>query len=221
MTARQEDNSTSVSKLIFVPFLISLAITLLRLVGELQHWPVALFNPAAGGGGAVVGISWLVPIFGIYFAVKLARAGDGPPSSAKAILFALLAIVVFATGGFILGKFGAGPVSLLGFLMFLCAAVIPAAGWKDLFRVLFAYAFSARIPVAILMFFAIQGDWHTHYDVAPPNFPADVGTMTKFLEIGLLPQLTLWIGFTVAVGALFGSVVAALLPREKKVPQPA
>jgi len=221
MTAKHEDTGTNVSKLIFVPFLISLAVTLLRLVGELQHWPVALVNPAAGGGGAVVGISWLVPIFGIYFAVKLVRAGNGPASAGKAILFALLAAVVFAAGGFILGKSGAGPLSLLGFLLFLAAAVIPAAGWKDLFKVLFAYALSARIPVAILMFFAIQGNWGTHYDVAPPRFPADVSTMTKFLEIGLLPQLTLWIGFTVAAGALFGSVVAALLPREKKVPQPA
>src|SRR5262249_55237372 len=156
--------------------------------------------------------SWLVPIFGIYFAVKLARAGNGPASARKAIMFALLAITVFVAGGVILGKFGVGPLSLIGFLLFLTAAFIPAAGWKDLFKVLFAYALSARIPVAILMFFAIQGNWHTHYDVAGPGFPADVSTMTKFLEIGLLPQLTLWIGFTVAVGALFGSVVAALLP---------
>ena len=142
-------------------------------------------------------------------------------SAGKAILFALLALVAFAAGGFVLGKFGSSPVSLLGFLLFLAAAVIPAAGWKDLFKVLFAYALSARIPVAILMFFAIQGNWHTHYDVAPRNFPQDVSTMTKFVEIGLLPQLTLWIGFTVAVGVLVGSIVAALLPRDKKVPQPA
>src|SRR5215831_10069984 len=220
MTAKHDENDISISKLIFVPFLISLAVTLLRLVGELQHWPVALFNPAAGGGGAVVGISWLVPIFGIYFAYKLVRAGKGPSSSGKAILYSLLALVVFFGGAVILGKSGPSPLALLGFALFLCAAIVPAAGWKDLFKVLLAYALSARIPVAILMFFAIQGDWHTHYDVAPPNFQA-ASTISKFIQIGLLPQLTLWIGFTVAVGALFGSIVAALLPREKKVPQPA
>jgi len=221
MTANHDQSYTSIFKLIFVPFLISLAITVLRLVGELQHWPVALFNPAAGGGGAVVGISWLIPIFGIYFAYKLVREGKGPASSGKAILFALLAIVVFAGGAAVLGLSGVSPTALFGFLLFLAAAAIPALGWKDLFKVLLAYALSARIPVAILMFFAIQGDWHTHYDVAPPNFPADVSTMSKFIQIGLLPQLTLWIGFTVAVGALFGSIVAAFLHREKKVPQPA
>ena len=221
MTAKHIDNDTSISKLIFVPFLISLAVTLLRLVGELQHWPVALFNPAVGGGGSVVGISWLVPIFGIYFAYKLVRAGQGPSSSGKAILYALLAVIVFVAGFLILLKSGRGPMALLGFVLFVCAAIIPAAGWKDLFKVLLAYALSARIPVAILMFFAIQGDWHTHYDVAPPSFPEGVGFWSKYLQIGLLPQLTLWIGFTVAAGALFGSLVAAFLRRDKKVPQPA
>jgi hypothetical protein len=43
--------------LILWPALIALAITLLRLAGELQGWSSVLFNPAAGGGGALVGIS--------------------------------------------------------------------------------------------------------------------------------------------------------------------
>jgi hypothetical protein len=204
-----------------VPFLISLAITLLRLVGELQHWPTSLFNPAAGGGGAIVGISWLVPIFGIYFAYRLVAAGKASPSTAKPILFSLLGLVVFVAGGLVLNRFGASPMALLGFGLFACAAIIPAAGWRDLVKVLLAYAFAARIPVAILMFFAIRGDWHTHYDVAPPGFPEGVGFWTKYLEIGLLPQLILWIGFTVVIGSLCGSLVAPFLRREKKVPQPA
>ena len=59
-------NDVSIKKLILVPALITLAVTLLRLTGELMHWSKALFNPAAGGGGALVGIAWLVPVFGIY-----------------------------------------------------------------------------------------------------------------------------------------------------------
>jgi hypothetical protein len=53
------DNSTSqisIPKLILVPSVITLAVTLLRLVGELQHWPSALFNRDAGGGGSIIGI---------------------------------------------------------------------------------------------------------------------------------------------------------------------
>src|SRR5258707_14938856 len=71
-------NDVSIKKLILVPALITLAVTLLRLTGELMHWSKALFNPAAGGGGALVGIAWLVPVFGVYFGLKLAGAGLAP-----------------------------------------------------------------------------------------------------------------------------------------------
>src|SRR2546426_440321 len=48
-------NDASIKKLILVPALITLAVTLLRLTGELMHWSKALFNPAAGGGGGLAG----------------------------------------------------------------------------------------------------------------------------------------------------------------------
>jgi hypothetical protein len=37
-----------------------------------------------------------------------------------------------------------------------------------------------------------------------------MGLFTKWLVIGLVPQLTLWIGFTMVVGAIFGSVAAMI-----------
>jgi hypothetical protein len=37
-------------QLILVPSIITLAITILRLVGELQHWPAPWFSTTAGGG---------------------------------------------------------------------------------------------------------------------------------------------------------------------------
>jgi hypothetical protein len=44
-------------QIVVVPAIITLAVTLLRLFGELQHWSPNLFNPVAGGGGALIGIS--------------------------------------------------------------------------------------------------------------------------------------------------------------------
>ena len=41
-----------VRQLILVPSVITLAVTLLRLVGELQNWSPRLFNKEPGGGGA-------------------------------------------------------------------------------------------------------------------------------------------------------------------------
>ena len=72
----EERKSISITSLITIPALITLGITILRLVGELEHWPKPWFSAAAGGGGAIIGISWLPIIFGPYFALKLAGAGD-------------------------------------------------------------------------------------------------------------------------------------------------
>jgi len=81
-------------KLILVPAVITLAVTLLRLVGELQGWSPLLFNKEAGGGGALVGIAWLVPIFGAWFGWKLTRAGSGPGGIGRALGLTLLALAL-------------------------------------------------------------------------------------------------------------------------------
>jgi hypothetical protein len=59
-------------RLIAVPALITLGITILRLVGEFMNLPSWLANKHAGGPLALIGISWLPPILGVYFACKLA-----------------------------------------------------------------------------------------------------------------------------------------------------
>ena len=62
------------------------------------------------------------------------------------------------------------------------------------------------------MLVAMLGGWGTHYDKGPPDFPA-MGVVATWVWIGLLPQLTLWIGFTVVAGALFGGLAAAVALR--------
>jgi hypothetical protein len=61
-------------RLVLVPALITLGITLLRLGAEFMDFPDWLANKGPGGPGAIIGISWLPPIFGIYFALKLSDA---------------------------------------------------------------------------------------------------------------------------------------------------
>ncbi len=51
--------SLSIGKLILVPAVITLAVTILRLVGELENWSPLFFNKHAGGGGALIGTQWL------------------------------------------------------------------------------------------------------------------------------------------------------------------
>ena len=99
MTETTSDSSLDVRGLILVPAVITLAITLLRLAGELGHWSHILFNAAAGGGMAIVGISWLPFIFGPYFAVKLVHAGHGPASAWKTFGLTALGFVILIAGG--------------------------------------------------------------------------------------------------------------------------
>lgn len=214
-------NKLNLKNLILVPALITLAITLLRLTGELLNWAPALFSKQAGGGGALVGISWLIPIFGFYFARKLLKANDHPAGMGRLFGFSLLAIAVSAALFAVSIKFLAS--SRLPFL----AGMIVAAGaglfiarkaWPSLFTVLFTYGLAARIPVALIMLIAILNNWGTHYDVPPPNFP-DTAPLAKWVVIGLVPQLTVWMAFTVIVGLLFGGIAAAVTKRNPALAQ--
>ena len=217
-------DAISIRKLVFWPAVVTLAVTLLRLTGELLHWTPSLFSSAPGGGGALVGISWLPPVFGILFAIQLVRAGHRPLSGGRAIGMAVLGIAVAAAiiaGGRALGAIRPGAFSLLALVAITTAIAVGAAiaswGWPALGRTLLAYAFAARVPVALLMLVAMMGSWGTHYDVVPPGFP-DMGVFSKWIMIGALPQLTTWIAFTVLAGALFGSIAGAVASRR---PSPA
>ena len=132
-------DGTLIRKLVFWPAVVTLGITLLRLTGELLHWSPSLFNPAPGGGGALVGISWLPPVFGILFAIQLARAGHGPRSGGRAIGMAFLGLVAAAAvifGGKALGVLKPGGFSLLALVVITAAIAIGAAiawsGWPAL-----------------------------------------------------------------------------------------
>lgn len=213
----------SIGRLILVPALISLAITLIRLVGELQHWSEWWFSTEAGGGGSPIGISWLVLIFGIYFALKLAWAGAGPASNGRALVFALIGVVLMFAGGYI--GFAPQPdfpgKQVVGLLVIIASAALQFSAWPALAKTLLAYGYAARIPVAVVMFLAIRGQWGTHYDALPPDFQTGLGFWPTYMLIGFLPQMVLWIAFTVTVGALFGSAANAIANRRRPAAQSA
>ncbi len=210
----------STFRLVLVPGIITLAVTLLRLTGELNQWSRTFFNPEPGGGMAIVGIWLLAPIFGIYFARKLAASGQ-VAGGWRILGFAALGIGLFIGIAFstpaVLGIDPNTPT--LGALAVMVVASIVALavvyyGAGALGRVLLAYGLVARIPVILVMLVAILGNWGTHYDVLPPGAP-ELGVWTKWFVIGVVPQLTFWIAFTVAVGALFGGLALGITERQK------
>ncbi len=213
----------SILSLIAIPAVITLGVTILRLEGELHHWSITFFNRAAGGGGALVGISWLPIIFGPYFALKLVGAGAGPESLGKAAKYMLLGLLVLIIGGVGEGicvmKLHNLRLALVAFIVMLVAAIIPRAGWRSFGNTLLAYAFAARIPVLVVMYLAMSANgglgWGTHYDAAEPPF-THLPLGVKYFDLAIVPQMTLWIGYTVVVGALFGIVLTALFRRSRQ-----
>lgn len=206
-----ERDDVRVGRLILVPALITLAVTLVRLAGELSGWSDSLFSRAPGGQAALVGIVWLIPIFGIYFGRRLARAGQGPVSARKALGFGLLAFalnVVLVIAGFKVVGSQIGQNAWLGVASWIALAVA-RPGWPALWRVLLGYAFAARVPVVMVAFLSIFGVWDTHYAKPRPGFP-DVGNWGLFFWTAVVPQLSVWIWMTIVAGMIFGAVAVAV-----------
>jgi hypothetical protein len=217
-----ENQKYSITRLIAVPAVITLAITLLRLAGELEHWGMPWFGNKPGGEAAIIGISWLPFIFGPYFAVKLAKSGDGWRSAGRAWGYLGLAFIVLVAGGAILSLVESRKMramGIVGFALLLVAAFVPRGGWRALGQTLLAYAFAARIPVLIVMFFAMSGNggagWGTHYDIADPDL-AHLPFAEKFLYNAFLPQMTAWIAWTVIMGTLAGLIVVGVARSHKQ-----
>ena len=204
----------SLGQLILAPALISLAVTIFRLAGELAHWSQKYFNTAVGGGGSIVGITWLAPIFGAFFAARLVRAGVGPRSAWRAMVFAALGAAVLVGGSSLGGAlpFVSGFYARLLYIwiVFALAGVVIFPGWPALFKLQLAYAYAARIPVVLVMFLAFQQGWVTHYSAAPRDTPPGIALWPKFLWLGFFPQLTFWVGFTLVSGMLSGGIVAVM-----------
>lgn len=197
------------------PALVTFAITLLRLVGELLNWSPTFFSRAVGGGQSVVGIVWLVPLIGAWFGQRLTAAGDGPPRVGRAFMLGIVAVLLFPAAGTVGSLLHLSGIATLGLfaLVALVSSHLGRIAWPSLGRLLTAYGLAARLPVAAVMLVAMLLNLGTHYDVAPPEFPA-MNVWLKWLTIGLLPQITIWMAFTIVIGMLAGCV-AHLLTRRR------
>ena len=115
------DSSTSTGRLIFVPALITLVVTLARLGAELAGLPSWLANRNTGGPGALLGIAWLAPLFGIYFATRLAGVERPYRSLARTLIaygyaaripvFVITMVAILAQWGTHYEKFNQDPAN--------------------------------------------------------------------------------------------------------------
>lgn len=210
MTLMGAPVKVGVGKLVLFPALATLAVTLVRLAGELSGWSKTFFNPQPGGAWALVGIVWLVPVFGVYFAWQLTKSGDSPARTGRAIAVAIVGFALLAAGFELYQRVFQNLTGLLVMWSLAAAgALIQWPAWRGLFRVQLAYAYSARIPVAIVMAVATWREWASHYSAFEPG----ESKLTTFFLFAFIPQLVWWVSFTIIVGSIFGTLVAALRPK--------
>jgi hypothetical protein len=195
---------------ILVPALVTLAVTVLRLSGELLGLGPPLFGTQAGGGGALVGIGWLIPLFGGVFAWRLQRAGLGParPVSALATMLVGLGLVAVA---FVVARLVMRPTPwamAVGAAGSVLAGLCAFHAWRELGRLLFAYAIAARAPVMALAFADVFLQLGTHYGKLAPG-AAELAPLPRALVL-CLAQAVFWIPLTLLGGGLAGLLVTAL-----------
>jgi hypothetical protein len=216
--------SPSIPSLVLVPAVLTLIVSILRLVGQINGWnPTVFGQPEAGGGGALLGISWLIFVFGLWFGIRLQRGGAGPRSPARAFGISLFAIAVVFGGMALLQNMELmwfpdeehpgeprGLQWMLGLMGVGC--LIAFVAWGRAALVLLVYGLLARIPVVVITWLAMGKDWNTHYTKIPTFF-TNVADADR-LSFLLMPQVLFWPGLTILFGTAMASL-GALLFKQK------
>jgi hypothetical protein len=216
------DKPPSLWSLVLIPALLTLVVTVLRLVGQLNGWNSTVFGtPAAGGSGAILGISWLIFLFGLWFGFKLRRTTGEPTSLGKAFGLALLAPVITGAGiaacrfaGLITMPDAEHPGEPSGTPFVLgCVAVgliVSLVAWRRVAVALLVYGVLARVPVIAVTWLAIDRGWDTHYTKLAPGFVVKEDALFGMLAF---PQVVFWIPGTVMLGTLMACIGAAVAGR--------
>lgn len=217
-----DSKAPSILKMVLIPAIITLAVTILRLVGELQGWNPEMFSvdpPGTDSKPGWVGISYLVPIFGCWFGLRLRQKTGQPANIGKAALTFVIGAAIMI-GGFLLcmslelislpNKENPGqPTGLMYSLSLVgISALVMIAAWPRLAMTLIAYALLARIPIVIITYIAIDKGWNTHH-VKLPEGTVLLDEAERFTYLAM-PQMTFWIVFTMLIGGLLGCLGAKL-----------
>jgi hypothetical protein len=189
--------------------LLTLGVTVLRLVGELQGWDPRFFSREPGGGAALVGIGWLMVFVGLWFGRRLAQAGHRPVSTVRAGLVPLLGVVaMMGCVGYIVTQSPKEQVmDRMGMFMLFCPLFVLLAvwGWGRAALAGLCYGLLARVPVVVVQYVAIAGDWGTHYEKMDPSLQLDAATRGHAL---MMAQLLFWAPLTSLVVTLFAALGA-------------
>lgn len=208
----------STLRLVLVPSLVTLAVSAARTWMEID----GRVTRASGGAGSWLGITWLALLFGGWFGVRLAAAGDRPRLRPAPLWFGIATAVLI---GAVIAVFrhldpaDRSPEALRildAGAPWVAAAALAMAGlalvtWTRLAWALLVYGAIARITVVAITWWVKRAGHDTHYTkFGPPGFEFD---LAETMGRAALAQLAFWVPFTIVVGGFTGTVAAALARR--------
>ncbi len=204
--------------MLFWPIALTALVLAARLVGELLDGPELLFGKAAGGGFALVSITYLVPLFGAYYGWRLTGMRDAPDRPGIALGLSLFGGVVAIAG--VALSIGVLELPYPTFIYVIAGSALLSLlicwrAWPGLFRKLFVYALAVRLLVVAVTVAALALDLDTHFTALPSDAE---GVEMPLLQRGVslcTPQLLFWIPFTTSLGGIFGAMASMLRGRRR------
>lgn len=200
-------------RLILLPTILTLGITIARVVGELQGW----VDTISGGIGVLLGISWLIPVVGAWFGWRLAKAGHLPRVQRAFWPMLLFALAIVGTAAWRFapldpkGTTEADLAALRLGVQWLAAvtsgaAVLTFLVWGRLAWTLLCYGLIARATVVGITWLAKTENWDTHYTKLGPA--GIERPLADTMAATTLAQFGVWTSLTVVGGTLIGSLFA-------------
>jgi hypothetical protein len=204
----------STFRLLRWPSLLTLAISIARLVSEVNGW----LTNASGGRLLPLGITWCIFVFGGWFGWRLARAGSLPRVARPWAwaLVALLAAIGTAMVGFqplVEADRSDATFALLRqavlntVIVTLAGALVMFYVWPRLAWALLLYGLGARATVLAFTWLAKHQGWDTHYTkFGPAGIERD--SMAETMLSASIAQGGFWVPFTIIGGVLVGTLLA-------------
>ena len=206
-----EASQSPVARAVWTAAAVSLLVTLVRLLGELQHWHPAVFGTGAGGDNSPLGITWLVLPFGFWFGRALAKNGSRPASLGKTALFCLLGI------GLTVGVFALAVTQIADWQLRMlvlgggtaACGLIALIAWPRMWMTLVAYGFLARLPVLAAL--GMKGRQVMALFLLEGTLIGVVGAVIGCLAgVGLVMLIRMMGGFDFSFAAGMGEVTALM-----------
>jgi hypothetical protein len=194
------------------PVIVSLVILATRLTGEVLEIDSPWFAREAGGGGSLLGMSWLIPVFGFLFGWKLTTERHAPDRPGLALILNLLGLALLVGG--LIGAVQMLDPDVLGpalGALGVVTALFAWRAWPELAKRLLVYGLIVRAAVIAITLVVFPMQLGTHFELVAPSM-ADLPRDAQLVGL-CMAQVAFWIPGTALAGGIAGCIASMIRGR--------